>query len=198
MHMTTLSSTCVAALAFLLAGTVCVAGQDGAERAAVDRQQPVVAMSAEHRASCLVYLNQVLPEGRLPDQTGTEHSLRESLGKAVTVVVFWNRDQRYAWDQFRHLQRDLAAWRDKGVRVIAIHVGAPPRDYDALCREHGQGVLCLLDGDGSYFATVATTRLPRTYVLDAQGKIVWLDLEYSRSTRHDLQQALEARTGAAD
>jgi len=34
--------------------------------------------------------------------------------------------------------------------------------------------------------------LPWTFVLDANGKIVWFDLEYSLSTRRELQQALLA------
>ena len=33
-------------------------------------------------------------------------------------------------------------------------------------------------------------RVSRTYLLDAQGKILWLDMEYSRATRYDLRNAL--------
>jgi hypothetical protein len=32
--------------------------------------------------------------------------------------------------------------------------------------------------------------LPRTYLLDSSGKILWFDLEYSRSTRRELNQAI--------
>ena len=38
-------------------------------------------------------------------------------------------------------------------------------------------------------------RMPRVYVLDADGKIVWFDIEYSQSTQRELKQAIEALTG---
>ncbi len=32
--------------------------------------------------------------------------------------------------------------------------------------------------------------MPRTYLVDSQGKILWFDMEYSRSTRRDLRDAI--------
>jgi hypothetical protein len=37
--------------------------------------------------------------------------------------------------------------------------------------------------------------MPRTYLLDPTGKILWFDVEYSRSTRRDLSEALDAMVG---
>jgi hypothetical protein len=37
---------------------------------------------------------------------------------------------------------------------------------------------------------VATEHLPRTYLLDAEGRILWFDLEYSRATARELINAL--------
>ena len=50
----------------------------------------------------------------------------------------------------------------------------------------------LLDADGKAFAQVGSERLPRTYLLDPQGKILWFDIEYSLATRRELHQALRA------
>jgi hypothetical protein len=156
--------------------------------------EAAVVMSREHRETCLVFLNDALPDGLLPDPQGTERAIGKSLGRTLTVVMLWNRDDPYAFDQFRQIQRELIPWAEHGVRIIAIHVGAPPDDYQALCERWGEGVLCLLDADEEYFRQVATRKLPRTYVLDARGTIVWLDIEYSRSTRHDLRTVLRSRT----
>ena len=50
----------------------------------------------------------------------------------------------------------------------------------------------LLDPGGAYFAAVATERLPRIYLLDADGKILWFDMEYTETTRGALKQAIHA------
>ncbi|MHB8861104.1 MAG: peroxiredoxin family protein [Pirellulaceae bacterium] len=152
--------------------------------------QPVLVLSKEHRDTCLLFQGDVLPAGTLADPSGTEHVLANSLGKKLTAVVFWNGDNPYAMDQFLEMRADLVPLSDQGVQAIAIHVGAPPPDYAQMCQDHGEGLLCLLDAEKEYFAQFATRKLPRTYLLDAQGKILWLDLEYSRSTRYDLRNAL--------
>ena len=59
-----------------------------------------------------------------------------------------------------------------------------------MCKENGAGSLCLLDANQKYFAQLACRKLPRTYLLDAQGKILRLDLEYLRATGYDLRNAL--------
>ena len=50
----------------------------------------------------------------------------------------------------------------------------------------------LVDAKGKAFAQVGSRHLPRTFVLDPSGKIVWFDIEYSLATRRELQQALAA------
>ena len=152
--------------------------------------EPVLAFSQDHRESCLVFLGDSMPAGTLPDAEGKEHALLASLGKKLTVVVLWNADNPYAFDQFQEMQTELVPLCDQGVQVVAIHVGASPPDYAQLCTDNGEGVLCLLDADQKYFAQLARRKLPRTYLLNAEGKILWLDLEYSRATRYDLRNAL--------
>ena len=53
----------------------------------------------------------------------------------------------------------------------------------------------LLDADGKAFAQIGSEKMPRTFLLDPQGKILWFDIEYSLSTRRELHQALRSVTG---
>jgi len=152
--------------------------------------EPVLALSQGHRDLCLVFVGDALPDATLPDAAGETHELRSALGEKLTVVLLWSADNPYALDQFQELQHEVVPLSDQGVHAIAVHVGAPPEDYDKLCADNGEGALCLLDADRSYYDQLARAKLPRTYLLDAQGKILWLDLEYSRSTRYDLRNAL--------
>jgi hypothetical protein len=49
-------------------------------------------------------------------------------------------------------------------------------------------VLC--DPEQSLLARVAPGKVPATYLLDAAGKVLWFDIEYSRSTRRELAEAI--------
>jgi peroxiredoxin len=153
-------------------------------------REPVLAFSQGHRETCLAFAGDAMPDATLLDGDGKSHVLRDSLGKRLTVVIFWNADNPYALDQFQEIRRDVLPLVEQDVQAIAIHVGTPPEDYAELCHDSGQGVLCLIDADRAYFGQLATRMLPRTYVVDAAGKILWLDVEYSRSTRYDLRNAL--------
>jgi peroxiredoxin len=153
-------------------------------------REPILAFSQGHRETCVVFAGDPLPAATLPDGEEKPHALRESLGKQLTVVILWNADNPYALDQFQEIRRDVMPLAEQGVQAIAIHVGKPPEDYAELCRDSGEGVLCLVDADRKYFGQLASRMLPRTYVVDAEGKILWLDIEYSRSTRYDLRNAL--------
>jgi hypothetical protein len=55
---------------------------------------------------------------------------------------------------------------------------------------------CLLDPKGEFYAKVAKDRrMPRIYLLDIQGKILWFDVEFSRATRENLLQAIQSVVG---
>ena len=152
---------------------------------------PSVAMSQEHRNMCRLFIGDQMPAEKLPNGSGQEQTLADVLGEKLTVIIFWHAGNPYAQDQFNRIRKELVPWADKGVRTVAIHVGAAPDNYDELCRSQGDGVVCLLDADEAFFQQVATAKLPRTYLLDAEGTVVWLDMEYSRSTRHDLLNAMQ-------
>jgi len=131
-----------------------------------------------------------MPQSMLKDTAGREHSILKSLGQRLTAIVFWNAGNPYALDQFEELPNDLVPFKELGVATVAVHVGPEPDNYGELCRQFGQGVLCMSDPAAAYFEKVAEGGVPRTYLVDASGKIIWLDIEYSRTTRHDLRNAV--------
>jgi peroxiredoxin len=82
-----------------------------------------------------------------------------------------------------------------GVAVVGIAVGESPDSAQATLQRAKAEYPNLLDADGKAFDQVGSEKLPRTYLLDSQGKIVWFDIEYSLSTRRELHQALRAIVG---
>ncbi|MCA9222967.1 MAG: redoxin domain-containing protein [Planctomycetales bacterium] len=153
--------------------------------------EPVVVLSSAHAATNKVGVGDAMPAIALPDLGGQVHKLSDLYGERATVVVFWSAGRLFAEEQFARLNAEVVEpFQAAGVRVIAINVGDPVNEVQALAKQHAVKATTLLDETGEAFAQVASAHLPRTYVLDAEGKIIWLDLEYSRITRRELRNAI--------
>jgi len=158
---------------------------------------PEVLLTEAEQAKCLVKVGDPLPDAELPDLAGDAHSLASLLGEKASIVVFWSRGSSdfsalAARATLEDLQKDLfEPYSAKGVQVIGINVRDAAETVKALVDESGAAFPILLDADGSLFAKVATEKLPRPYFVDAEGQIRYFDLEFSRTTRDKLLQAIE-------
>jgi peroxiredoxin len=152
--------------------------------------KPEVFLSHAHAQTCLVGVGDPLPPIALPDLEGNVRALPDLYGEKLTVVVFWSDRKIFAREQFARLGIDTDQFRDFGVSVVAINVGDPPEVVAQQRRAHAGGCECLIDEPGQALARVATGKLPRTYLLDAEGRIVWFDIEFSRATERELRNAL--------
>ena len=153
--------------------------------------EPLVRLTDAHAKSCLLNVGDPMPPITLLNTEGEEHSLASYYGEKLTVVVFWSIRHPYASEQFSHLGPDIAdRYAGHGVNVVAINEGDAGDEVRQIVEETDVDFPCLLDTDGSAFRHVATSILPRTYLLDTQGEVLWLDIEYSRSTRRELHNAM--------
>jgi peroxiredoxin len=154
---------------------------------------PKVVLSDAHAKTCLVKVGDSIPDLALNDLGGDAQSINSFLGKKLTVIVFWRSDDSYSLEELRDLGPDVdEPYGKKGVAVLAIDEErrAEPVEVGKLVKKLGFSAPVLLDSDGQLLAKVSTRRLPRTYLVDDQGKILWFDLEYSNTTRRDLRDAI--------
>lgn len=159
---------------------------------------PEVFLTEAQKTASRVAVGDTLPEGELPAVEGDPQPLRNRFGDSLTVLFFWKSGQS-ATDQLREvaaledLQNDVAvAFADRGVQVVAVNVGGEAEAVKQQLDDAGAKFPVLLDGDGAYFAKVATDFLPRVYLLDATGKILWFDLQWSSTARQSLLQGIDA------
>jgi peroxiredoxin len=153
--------------------------------------QPEVVLSQHHTQTCLVGVGDQFPPLTLPDLKGNARDLAQLRGDRMTIIVFWTAQGFYAREQFSRIMYECHdRYAKLGVRVVAINVGDSPEVVEELATKNGVTIPCLLDVDGQAFRQAATGYLPRIYLLDAAGNIVWFDLEYSRSQRLGLHNAV--------
>jgi peroxiredoxin len=158
----------------------------------VPAAMPQVVLSKAHAEDCLIRIGDEFPDYRLPDLMGRMQSLEEMQGDSLTVVVFWSGDRLLAGDQLRYLNEHIARYADLGVKAIAINVGQAPESVRKTAEQLKLEVPILLDLDRGLFSRVGKAHLPRTYLLDRDGSVLWLDIEFSRHTRDGLEQAIHA------
>ena len=152
---------------------------------------PAVLLSAGHAKLCTVKVGDQFPALNLPRLGGPTTELSTLFGKQATVVLFWHPDRWMARTALADMQRDIASQFDaEKVAVVGIAVRQPTGAVQASLNKAQASFPQLIDTDGAAFATVGTDALPRLYVLDPAGKIVWFDIEYSEGTRRELEQTL--------
>jgi peroxiredoxin len=155
---------------------------------------PSVLLSKGHANLSRVKVGDSLPAIELPKAGDAKKTkLSDLYGKAATVVVFWADDRKMSHTEMADLATDvIEPYGAKGVSVVGVAVKEKPDKATAAVKEVGKEIPMLVDDKGTAFAQVGSRRLPRTFVLDANGKILWFDIEYSHATRRELQQALAA------
>jgi peroxiredoxin len=157
---------------------------------------PKVVMSAADVATCLVKVGDALPAAKLPDLAGKQQSLRSLAGKKLTVVLFWTAGNAASQRALEDLKSDvLGPYEKDGVKVVAVIEGNTPEQAKAAAKEAAVTCPVLVDRDGAFFVKLAKGRLPRIYVLDPAGKILWFDIVYEQTTHDDLVQTIKAVLG---
>ena len=153
---------------------------------------PPIHLSSQHEATCVVKQGDALPDFELQDAEGKSHRLSSLFGDRLTAVCFWSGKSPAAVQQLQDMGPEiLDAFAEQGLAVIAINYGQSAAVAKRVAEQTGFTSPLLLDPRGAAFSQVATRHLPRTYLLDREGKVVWFDLEYSPSTRRHLRQAIE-------
>ncbi|WP_424896929.1 TlpA family protein disulfide reductase [Thermogutta sp.] len=159
---------------------------------------PSVVMAEVDRAQCKLFVGDVIPTAVLPNLEGQETDIKQLLGNEGTVLVFFSvgegqRERLLASNLLGDLQEDIVKTHgSSGVSVIAIHVADDKGRLAALVKDAQVEFPVLVDRDGKYYGQFALHSPPALYLLDSSGKILWLDIEYSRATRENLKQAVEA------
>lgn len=159
----------------------------------LDLIMPPVLMTDSEAKTCRVKVGDELPDARLTELGDGEKELRSLFGKRLTVVVFWRATHPYAVEELGDLQRLVVGrFKDQDVSVVGVDVKDQPEVVKETVAAKKVEFPNLLDAAGTAYAQVATEFMPRTYLVDAKGKILWFDMEYSRSTRRDLLRAIRA------
>lgn len=154
---------------------------------------PNVSLSEQHSKSCPIKVGQDFPNLTLTDQAGKAQELNKLRGR-YTLVVLWSASVPAGVEELGDLEAyAYQPYKNVGLNVIAVHTpaGKTKQPTEVLAKVKPT-FTTLNDSNGELWDKLGKGSLPRTFLLDGQGKVLWFDIEYSRETRRQLQQALQA------
>ena len=152
---------------------------------------PQVVLSEKHKDLCRKRVGDQIDQVAVKDVSGREVKIKEELSDRFTVLIFWSEKSVSGYEQFRRIPVDvLAKYAPHRVKVVTVNVGGSVEETHRLTGRAAKKILSLADTDSALFHQFASTHVPRTYVLDKDGRILWFDMEYSESTRRSLDNAL--------
>lgn len=125
-------------------------------------------------ATAQVEPGQAMPEFKLKDLDGKEHSLSDFKGKIV-VLEFCSHNCPYSRGTDPQLIALADRYADKGVVVIGIDSNSP-NDVDSIrkyAEEKGKKYPILKDVDNVYADKVGASRTPEVFVIDREGNVAY-------------------------
>jgi peroxiredoxin/outer membrane lipoprotein-sorting protein len=125
----------------------------------------------------MLNLGERAPDFTLPSSNGNELSLHgERQGMKATLINFWYLSCAPCRIEFPELEKLYREDHTKGLNIVAVEKGDAAKDVSAYALKQGLTFPILLGGDdikGSVFDTYHISVFPGTYLLDAEGRIVY-------------------------
>jgi peroxiredoxin len=161
-----------------------------------------VVLTAQEAATSPVKVGDAFPDAKLKDAAGSELTLSQLRGKLATVIVLGTsqgpRARAKSVQAFKMLAA-AAAEMGPDVKCVAISVSGDAAMFKQMADELQLPFPLLLDADAALSKQLVNappddelgSQLPRVYLLDAQGKLLWFSLDYSDAAQRELLSGVE-------
>jgi cytochrome c biogenesis protein CcmG/thiol:disulfide interchange protein DsbE len=137
---------------------------------------------------------QTAPRFALPNLEGKEVALVERLKEGPVIVDFWATWCKPCIKAFPDLQEIFDNYKNCGLSVFAISIDGPRSTsrVGALIKSKGNTFEVLLDPAQTVAKKFHVTSVPRTVLIDTDGKVVWAVTGYRPSNHEELSKAVAA------
>jgi hypothetical protein len=159
---------------------------------------PTIAFTAAHRATCKLFVGDTLPSlDGTTDITGTL-PLPIPKNTRYSVYAFVQPGDAETLELMSDLGPLLTQkYGSRGVNAVVVFVGEPDEAAKSFAQEHKNDFATIVSSDGAELSKITDNPqglMPRIFLIDSEWRILWFDIEYSRTTRRDLDAALRYLT----
>lgn len=121
---------------------------------------------------------------------GSKTTLRDALAGQVTLLDLWATWCTACEHERPKLERLDAAYRARGLRVVALDVGEAPSVVSAYLAQHPFAYPVLLDPEFELADALGDKQLPTLLLVDGQGRIVHRSASLDQDTLTRLKALL--------
>ncbi|MFH1502195.1 MAG: TlpA disulfide reductase family protein [Candidatus Eisenbacteria bacterium] len=136
----------------------------------------------------------VAPDFTLPNLAGEDVTLSELLKEGPVIVDFWATWCKPCIKAFPDLQKVFDNYRDCGLRVLAVSIDGPRSSskVGSLIKSKGNTFEVLLDPSQKVAKKLHVTSVPRTVLINTDGKITYAVTGYRPTNHEKLEAAVRA------
>ena len=141
-------------------------------------------------ATTLIHAGDVAPDFTVEMLDGSKITLSELRGKVV-LVSFWATWCPPCREELSHMQKDVIdRFAGEEVVVLPISRGEKRETVEAFINKMGYTFPIGLDGDQSIYKKYASNYIPRSVVVDKNGKVVYVAVGYDQDTAKAIDNAI--------
>lgn len=151
----------------------------------------VTFLKAQSDDASVVKTGDMVPEFKVKMFDGAEINIKDLKGKVV-LVNFWAVWCPYCVQELAVVQKEIID-RFKGKDFIFLPISREDtyEKIDAFRKEKGHKFPMGMDPDRSIYNMFAKTSIPRNYLIDKSGNIVYMDKGYSPEMFKELIKNIE-------
>ncbi|MBE6203517.1 MAG: TlpA family protein disulfide reductase [Rikenellaceae bacterium] len=155
-------------------------------------KQPVTTATEQQddiEATTLIHAGDVAPDFTVEMLDGSSVTLSKLQGKP-TLLIFWATWCPPCREELSHLQEGVIDVFGDKINVLPISRGEKRSLVEGFLDKMGYTFAVGLDGDQSIYRKYATNYIPRCWVIDSKGEVVYAGVGYDEAIAAEVNEAL--------
>ena len=140
-------------------------------------------------ATTLIHAGDMAPDFTVEMLDGSSVTLSALQGKP-TLLIFWATWCPPCRAELSHLQEGVIDLYGDKITVLPISRGEKRETVEEFLTKMGYTFAVGLDGDQSIYRKYASNYIPRCWVIDSKGEVVYAGVGYDETIAAEVQEAL--------
>ncbi len=153
---------------------------------------PMITAQDDINETTLIHAGDEAPDFTVEMLDGSKQTLSALRGKVV-LVTFWATWCPPCRQEMAHMQEGVIDhFAGKDLVVIPISRGETRATVESFIKKMGYTFPVGLDHDKSIYLKYATNYVPRSFVIDREGKVVYVAVGYDEVVAEEINAAINA------